>query len=142
MTRPGRRLGAAALFVAAASAALAAAGPDALLPFEGLATAAAADATVSVAFVVDFGSAGKVAACVKVPSGTSGYQALVAFTAQEQEQAPTFNASGLLCSINGDPSSGCGQAVNGGYVYWSYWRGPRARWQYAGTGAFADVQGR
>ncbi len=120
---------------------LAAAGPYALVPFGDLARATAADTSVAVAFVVDFGGgATPVVGCVKVPSGTNGYQALAAFTAQEQEQAPTYNASQLLCSINGTPGSGCGQSVPGGYVYWSYWRGSSGSWQYASTGAFAVLQ--
>jgi hypothetical protein len=124
-----------------ASAVLASAGPYALLPFEDLARAAGAEATVSVAFVIDFGgSAPPVVGCVKVPDGTNGYQALAAFTTQEQEQAPTYNAAQLLCSINGDPSGGCGQAVGDGYIYWSYWHGSTGTCQYATTGAFGDVQ--
>jgi hypothetical protein len=139
--RRARRLGAAALAVGATSVVLASAGPYALAPFVDLGRAAAADTTVAVAFVVDFGGgAGPVVACVKVPSGTNGYQALAAFTAQEREQAPTYNASQLLCSINGIPGSGCGQAVSGGYDYWSYWHGTSGTWQYASTGAFAAVQ--
>jgi hypothetical protein len=136
-----RRLRAAVLAVGGASAVLAAAGPLALVPFVDVARAAAADTTVAVAFVVDFGGGtGPVVGCVTVPSGTNGYQALADFTAQQHEQAPTYNASGLLCSINGIPSSGCGQAVGGGYIYWSYWRGTTGSWQYADTGAFAAVQ--
>jgi hypothetical protein len=133
-----RRLVTTALFVAAASAALATAGPDALLPFRDAAGAASA---VSVAFVVDFGgSIGTVVGCVKVPSTDNGYFALTAFTQQENEAVPTFNPSGLLCSINGDPGSGCGQAMSSGYVYWSYWHGSSGAWQYSDTGAFATVQ--
>jgi hypothetical protein len=140
MIRRGWRLRAAALVAGAASALLAAAGPYALLPFGDLARAAAADTSVAVAFVVDFGEgAAPLVGCVKVPSGTNGYQALAAFTAQEQEQAPTYNASQLLCSINGTPASGCGQSSAGGYVYWSYWRGSSGSWQYASTGAFAAI---
>jgi MYXO-CTERM domain-containing protein len=137
----GRRLVGAALVACAASAALATAGPDALVPFVALARAAGADTTVAVAFVVDFGgSGGPVVACVKVPTGTSGYQALAEFTAQQSEQAPTYNAAQLLCSINGYPASGCGQAVSGGYDYWSYWHGGSGTWQYANAGAFGAVQ--
>ena len=141
MRRRAWRLRAAALVVGIASAVLASSGPYALLPFGDLARAAAADTSVAVAFVVDFGGgAAPVVGCVKVPSGTNGYQALAAFTAQEQEQAPTYNASQLLCSINGIPGSGCGQTVSGGYVYWSYWEATSGSWAYANTGAFAAVQ--
>ena len=128
------------LLAAAASAALALAGPDALVPFK---DAAGAASEVSVAFVLDFGgSTGVVSGCVKVPSTDNGYEALAAFAAQEHESAPTYNASGLLCSINGVPNSGCGQVVGGGYVYWSYFHGLEGTpwtWRYASGGAFATV---
>ena len=127
-----RRLVRTALFVGAVSAALASGGPDALLPFRDMAGAAT---EVSVAFVVDFGgSTPPVVRCVRVPSGTNGYQALTIFTQEENEAAPVYNSSGLLCSINGDPSSGCGLAVSGGYIYWSYWHGTSGTWQYANRG--------
>jgi hypothetical protein len=129
------------LFVGAASAALAAAGPDALLPFRDVAGAAA---EVSVAFVVDFGGgSAAVVGCVKVPAGDNGYDALAVFTAQEHESAPIYNSSGLLCSINdipGNTPAVCGQVVPGGYDYWSYWHGSTGAWTYANSGAFGAVQ--
>jgi hypothetical protein len=129
------------LFVGAASAVLAAAGPDALLPFRDVAGAAA---EVSVAFVVDFGGgSAPVVGCVKVPAGDNGYDALAAFTAQERESAPIYNSSGLLCSINdipGNTPAVCGQVVPGGYDYWSYWHGSTGAWTYANSGAFGAVQ--
>jgi hypothetical protein len=126
-----------AMAVGAVAAVLAPAGPDALMPFRD-AVAVAAD-QVSVAFVVDFGGGDVVSACVNVPAGASGYQALTDFTQQEVEAAPTFNSSGLLCSINGTPTSGCGQVVDGGYEYWSYWHGTTGSWVYANAGASAAV---
>jgi hypothetical protein len=133
--RRGVRL---ALFVAAAAAALAAAGPDALVPFRAVAGAAASE--VEVAFVIDFGgSVHASVGCVKVPAGDNGYEALAAFTAQEHEQAPTYNNTGLLCSINDIPKSGCGQEVSDGYIYWSYWEAAAGKWQYANAGAFGAV---
>jgi hypothetical protein len=126
------------LFVAAAASALAAAGPDALVPFRAVAGAAASE--VQVAFVIDFGgSAHASVGCVKVPASDNGYAALAAFTAQEHEQAPTYNSTGLLCSINGIPSSGCGQVVSDGYIYWSYWEAAAGKWKYAEAGAFGAV---
>jgi hypothetical protein len=126
------------LFVAAAASALAAAGPDALVPFRAVAGAAASE--VRVAFVIDFGgSAHASVGCVKVPASDNGYQALAAFTAQEHEQAPTYNSSGLLCSINDIPKSGCGQQVSDGYIYWSYWEAAAGKWKYADIGAFGAV---
>ncbi len=138
---PASRVVRALLFVGAASAALAAAGPDALLPFRDVAGAAA---EVSVAFVVDFGGgAAPVVGCVKVPAGDNGYAALAAFATQENQATPVYNSSGLLCSINGVPGNApavCGERVPGGYDYWAYWHGGTGSWSYAGTGAFATVQ--
>jgi hypothetical protein len=130
------------LFVGAASAALAAGGPDALVPFSDVAGAAA---TVGVGFVIDFGGSGaSVTGCVEVPPSDNGYQALSAFVAQENLSAPGFapNGSGLLCSINGIPAApACGQAVTGGYQYWSYWymTDGSGNWSYASRGASATV---
>ena len=133
-----------ALVVAGTAAALALAGPLALRPFVDVAGAAS---DVAVAFVVDLGPAGgQVTGCVKVPSTDNRYDALSAFLAQQRLEAPTFNSSGLLCSINGIPTSGCGQTVPGGYVYWAYYTGNGHKWVYANAGAFdpvgtADVEG-
>lgn len=139
--RRRRSLVSALLFVGAASAALAAGGPDALVPFS---DAAGAATEVSVAFVIDFGSFGPpVVGCVQVPSTDNGYYALAAFTAQEGEAAPIYNNAGLLCSINGEPANAptvCGDRVAGGYDYWSYWHGTTGSWTYANTGAFATVE--
>ncbi len=110
-----------AVVIAAAAAALAWGGPDALVPLK---DAAAATSQVSVAFIVDFGGSDKVdVGCVKVPSTDNGYAALLAFTQQEDVAPPTYANSGLLCSIGGIPSSGCGQVDGDGYIYWSYWHG-------------------
>jgi hypothetical protein len=123
--------------VGAASAALSLAGPDALVPFK---DAAASAATVGVAFVIDFGSGSPVVGCVQVPPSDNGYYALAAFAAQEHLAAPTYNQSGLLCSIGAVPASGCGEQVTPGqYDYWSYWHGATGKWVYSSAGAFAAV---
>ncbi len=130
------------LFVGAASAALAAGGPDALVPFSDVAGAAT---TVGVGFVLDFsGSGAPVTGCVQVPPTDTGYQALSAFVAQENLAQPGFasDGSGLLCSINGIPAApACGQAITGGYQYWSYWymTDGSGNWTYANRGASAEV---
>jgi hypothetical protein len=126
------------LVAAAGTAALSLAGPFALRPFTDVAGAAG---DVTVAFVLDFGapSLRLVVGCVSVPASDNRYQALAAFTAQEGLASPTYAPSGLLCSINGVPSSGCGQVVSGGYVYWSYFTGSATGWTYASTGAFGTV---
>ena len=132
-----RRFARLSSLVAVASAALALAGPFALLPLE---TVAGAATEVGVAFVVDFGGANKVeTACVRVPRADNEYQALAAFTQQENEQAPTYNNSGLLCSIGGIPNSGCGQSDGKGFIYWSYWHGDTGTWEYSDTGASGTV---
>ncbi|HUA95926.1 MAG TPA: hypothetical protein VMB82_10405 [Acidimicrobiales bacterium] len=132
-----RRLLAFLVMVVVATLVFAAGGPGALLPLK---AAAQAVTEVSVAFVVDLsGSGGVQSACVKVPSTDNGYQALALFTEQEHETAPTYNSSGLLCSIGGVPASGCGQAVGHQYIYWSYWLGDTGRWQYSNTGASGTV---
>ncbi len=98
-----RKLISGILFVGAASAALAAAGPDALMPFK---DAAGAATEVSVAFVVDFGGLGApVVGCVQVPSTDNGYAALGAFVAQHGDAQPIYNNAGLLCSIDNLPGN-------------------------------------
>jgi len=135
-----RRLGRGALIVAAGTAALALAGPLALRPFVDGAGIAGAAGEVSVAFVLDFGpGTTPVSGCVNVPASDNDYDALAAFVHQEGMAPPTFASSGLLCSINVVPSSGCGQSVAGGYVYWSYFTGRTGSWTYASSGAFGTV---
>ncbi len=139
---PFPRLVATALFVAAASAALAAAGPDALVPFK---DAAGAATEVGVGFVIDFGNSSKpLVGCAKVPPSDNGYEALGAFLAQEGQAPATYNQSGLLCSIGNDPSgapSVCGQSLAGGYQYWSYWymTDGSGSWTYGNRGASVAV---
>jgi hypothetical protein len=129
------------LIVAGGTAALALAGPFALRPFADVAGAAGTAGEVTVAFVLDFGGHPdrEVTGCVTVPGSDNGYQALAAFTAERGLAAPTYNDTGLLCSINGDPASGCGQGVPGGYIYWSYFTGSDNRWTYADVGASQSV---
>ncbi len=133
-----RRLVHGALLVAAGTAALSLAGPFALRPFTDVAGAAG---EVSVGFVLDFGgsSANVVEGCVTVPASDNRYDALAAFTQERGLGAPSYAPSGLLCSINGTPSSGCGQLVAGGYIYWSYFTGGTGTWVYSNTGAGGTV---
>jgi hypothetical protein len=138
-TGAGARVARGALLVAAGTAALSLAGPFALRPFADVAGAAG---DVTVAFVLDFSgsSPGQVVGCVSVPPSDNGYEALGAFVQQQGlPAAPTFAPSGLLCSIDAVPTSGCGQVVDGGYVYWSYFTSSGAAWHYASAGAFATV---
>ena len=138
--RAWHRIGRGALVVAAGTAALALAGPMALRPFVDAAQAAGAAGEVTVAFAIDFGGgSAPVKGCVQVPPTDNGYQALGAFLAQMGMAGPTFNSSGLLCSIDAVPTNGCGQPVNGQYIYWSYFTGTGSSWAYADTGAFAPM---
>lgn len=133
-----RRLGRGALVVAAGTAALALAGPFALRPFADVAGAAG---QVTVAFVLDFGGASskEVVGCIAVPASDSRYDALAAFASQQNLALPTYATSGLLCSIGGVPTSGCGQVVGNSYIYWSYYTGGATGWTYASAGAFGTV---
>lgn len=130
----------AALLVAGVSMALAGGGSAVLRAWSSAAGAAASEAQVTVAFVLDFGNpAHELVGCVRVPKHDDGYEALGAFVAQAQLTAPTYAPSGLLCSIGGIPTSGCGVESGGTYAYWSYWQGTSGSWVYASTGAFAQV---
>jgi hypothetical protein len=118
-----------ALLLGAVGAALAPAGPDALVPFKLLAASAASD--VSMAVVVDFGTGAKpTTVCLHVPEGTTDVAALQdVYTVEE-------NDSGLLCDIDGYPTSDTSQCLetggNGTFYYWSYWHGTGSvGWQYA-----------
>jgi hypothetical protein len=136
-----RRLARGALVVAAGTAALALAGPFALRPFVDVAHAAGTAGETSVAFVLDFGGSttDQVVGCVTVPSTDDRYDALAAFVGQEHLAQPTYNSSGLLCSINGIPASGCGTEVADGYIYWAYWTGGPHGWTYSESGAQGSV---
>jgi hypothetical protein len=136
-----RRVARAALVVAAGTAALSLAGPFALRPFADAAHAAGSAGEVSVAFVLDFGGppADQVVGCVTVPSSDTRYDALAAFVQQQGLTQPGYAPSGLLCSINGVPASGCGQIIAGGYIYWAYFTGGAHGWIYASSGAGGTV---
>jgi len=138
--RVWRRIGRAALIVAAGTAGLASAGPMALRPLVDVTEAAGAAGQVSVAFVLDFGTGTTpVVGCVTVDAAANRYEALSAFLRLKNMAQPSYATSGLLCSINGIPSTGCGQVVNGGYVYWSYFTGGTGGWTYANSGASGGV---
>jgi hypothetical protein len=90
-----------------------------------------------VAMVVDFGDVadsgprpgGVETRCVGHTGGLTGGQALIAAGFQLRIE------NGLLCAINGYPSDGCGERTGQRrYLYWSYWKGDGANWQYSGSG--------
>lgn len=90
-----------------------------------------------VPVVVDFGGpGGKVlVTCVATRTGDTGAQVLQAQAGLVGYPVPRYDesGSGLLCGIDGYPTSGCGTESDGHYSYWAYWHGGR-RWQYANDG--------
>ena len=90
---------------------------------------------IVAAVVADFGGVhGKVlVTCVLVKPGESGAQVLQAQAALLGYPSPRYAESGLLCAIDGYPTSGCGTQSGAHYAYWSYWHGGK-RWQYASGG--------
>lgn len=93
---------------------------------------------VRVAVVVDatgLGAGAATVTCVVVAQGSNGIVALTARAARLGSPGPTFNASGLLCSIDGAPlAPACGSVGPNGYEYWSYWLGGGSAWTYAPVG--------
>jgi hypothetical protein len=92
---------------------------------------------IVVPVVVDFGgSDGKVlVTCVVTHAGDTGAQVLQAQAPLVGYPVPRYDASGsgLLCGIDGYPSTGCGTESGGHYSYWAYWHGGKS-WQYANDG--------
>jgi hypothetical protein len=127
------------LFVGAAAAALAPAGPGALIPLKmAIASADSVGNDVYVAVVVDFGngsSMSTVTKCVPVASNAHDSDALAAAVGSANV---AYAASGLLCAIDNYPANGvqnCGESAGSGdYDYWSYWHGSTGSWVYANDG--------
>lgn len=119
-----------ALLLGAVGAALAPAGPDALVPFKMLAASAASQ--TYIALVVDFGDGTTTTHCVPVAPGESDEQALA------QVYSVEANGSGLICDINNIPRSDTSQCLqtagNNQFYYWSYWHGSTGTWEYANGG--------
>jgi hypothetical protein len=127
------------LFVGAAAAVLAPAGPGALVPLKmAIASADSVGNDVYVAVVVDFGNGASMATvskCVPVASNAKDSDALAAAVGSSNV---AYAGSGLLCAIDNYPANGvqnCGQSVgNGDFDYWSYWHGSSGQWVYANNG--------
>ena len=127
------------LFVGAAAAALAPAGPGALIPLKmAIASADSVGNDVYVAVVVDFGNGSTmttVSKCVPVASNAHDADALAAAVGSDNV---AYASSGLLCAIDNYPTNGvqnCGESVGSGdFDYWSYWHGATGSWVYANDG--------
>jgi len=130
--RGGRRVALllGALLVAAPGPALLAAGP------------AQAAGRVCVGVIVDHADSGDTRPtdtfCATVDAGTSGLGVLLARATRLGRTAPRVEG-GLVCAIDGFPTTGCGaqDSTRGGFDYWSYWKRPAGtgRWSYSQTGA-------
>ena len=92
----------------------------------------------TIAVVVDFGVGEGLphsfTLCVKEPAGATDAQALADALATRKLQQSTYSSSGLLCSIAGYPSTGCGVPTSAGYSYWAYFHGSAQGWSYASDG--------
>ena len=92
----------------------------------------------TIAVVVDFGAGEGLPAsftlCVKEPAGATDAQALADALTTAKLRQSTYSSSGLLCSIAGYPSTGCGVPTSAGYSYWAYFHGSAQGWSYASDG--------
>jgi hypothetical protein len=100
---------------------------------------ACAAGQLHVAVVVDFGDngAGVSSVCVPASAHDNGATVLAARASMLGTPQPRFNASGLLCAIDGVPATGCGEPVGKKYAYWSYWHGDGG-WSYSDVGPAAS----
>lgn len=95
---------------------------------------------VTVALVIDDDRSSPVAECWTVPEGTTGAQLLALRAERLGRPAPRYDRSGLLCAIDGYPTTGCGEPTgDGAYIYWSYWWRVPSGWKYATTGPATRV---
>src|SRR4051812_1657484 len=99
---------------------------------------ACAASSVHIAVVVDSGSGSAVSAvCVPGGSRDNGATILATRAAILGTPQPRYNASGLLCAIDGLPASGCGEHTGSRYAYWSYSHGSGGNWLYSSIGPAA-----
>ena len=91
------------------------------------------DGKPRVAVVIDHGSSID-ARCIEIDGNMNGAQFLALRAQILNVPQPTYNASGLLCSIDGYPRTGCGEKTGNTYAYWSYWDGRSGRWVFARIG--------
>ena len=89
-----------------------------------------------MAVVIDTGtSAVPDARCFEVNASVrNGAEFLAARAQILNTPPPTYDRSGLLCSIDGYPATGCGEQTGNSYAYWSYWDGRSGSWVFSNTG--------
>jgi hypothetical protein len=96
---------------------------------------ACAATQLHVAVVVDHGTGTSVSSvCVSATARDNGATLLAARASMLGLPQPRYDASGLLCAIDGLPERGCGEGHGGKYAYWSYWHGTGGAWSYANVG--------
>lgn len=107
-----------------------------------------AETDVRVVVVIDPGDGGPTStACLVVPRGTTGSQILARRAAMLGAAVPRYASSGLLCAIDGYPSSGCGERGGSGFRYWAYFSGSSGDWRYGANNPFTrrvadgDIEG-
>lgn len=98
-----------------------------------------------VIVVVDDGTGSVSTECVVVVRGTNGSGLLRQRAAQLGTAVPSHAGSGLLCTIDSFPSSGCSETANGSY--WANFSGSGAGWDYSSYNPFirrvcdGDIEG-
>jgi len=98
-----------------------------------------------VIVIVDDGIHDASITCVVVPRGTNGSRLLIARADQLGAAVPTHAGSGLLCTIDSFPSSGCAETAGGSY--WANFSGTGGDWIYSEYNPFlrrvcdGDVEG-
>jgi len=124
-----------------------AAGP---VPALGAAPTAAGPGRKCVGVVVDPAGSGSTRAtdtfCAAVADTATGLDVLDARADALRRPRPRMRADGLLCAIDGFPTTGCGDSDgNGGFRYWSYWhRTPGAAgysYSVKGAGDYVPANG-
>lgn len=92
-----------------------------------------------VTIVVDHGdSSPPSAVCVAAASTDNGATVLSTRASMLGLPQPRFDASGLLCAIDGVPAQGCGEPSSTNYSYWAYFHGVNGSWSYANIGPAAS----
>ncbi len=90
---------------------------------------------IRVAIVVDHGDRGAPSVeCVGAKSADNAATILATRASLLGLAQPRFNASGLLCAIDGIPADGCGVQHDGKYAYWAYFHGTNGSWSYSNIG--------
>jgi len=107
------------------------------------------DGEIRVVLVVDSSDlgGGASATCLVVPAGTTGSQLLARRGSELGTGSPRYGSSGLLCAIDGLPTTGCGDRSSGGFEYWAYFNGSSGSWAYGNINPFTrrlsdgDIEG-